>query len=76
MVELYLNFRIRLYGAVLNSLSTGITCYLTTLSASRLCSVEDRFRNEYGVGKMKIGRGNRSTWRKSGDFLRSLSKNE
>jgi hypothetical protein len=36
-----------------------IFCYLTTLSVSRLCSVDGRMINECGaVGGMRIGRGN------------------
>jgi hypothetical protein len=39
--------------------------YLTTLSGSRLNSIDDRIIKEYGtVCGIKIGRGNGSSWRK------------
>jgi hypothetical protein len=41
-------------------------CYLTTLSVSRLYSVDDGMIDEHGAaGGMRTGKGNWSTWRKS-----------
>jgi hypothetical protein len=38
---------------------------LTTMSVSRLCSVDARVINDYvAVGGVRIGRGNRNIWRK------------
>jgi hypothetical protein len=44
-------------------------CYITTLSGSRLYTVDDRMINEYGaVGGMRIGGGNSSPRRKHASF--------
>jgi hypothetical protein len=43
----------------------SFSCYIKTLSVSRLYSISDRMSNEYGaVGGMRIGRGSQSTPRK------------
>jgi hypothetical protein len=43
-----------------------LDCCLTTLSVSKLYSIEDRIMNEHGaVSEKRIGRGNRSTRRET-----------
>jgi hypothetical protein len=53
------------YGLVCGVMHVFLVRYLTTLSVSKLYSVDDRMINEYEAdGWMKTGRGNQSNRRK------------